>query len=98
MLSHIFLERKQTFFCKVMKADQTDPVRTITFVGGGARPREHYPRRVGRPKHKWAIQESERIWEKIQATRQPKVPYDIESQEQGNEILDYARAHKKARK
>ena len=81
-----------------MKADQTDPVRTITFVGGGARPREHYPRRVGRPKHKWAIEESRRIWERIQATRQPKVPYDIESQEQGIEILEYARTHKKARK
>ena len=81
-----------------MKANENDPVRTITFVGGGARPREHYPRRTGRPKHKWAIEESKRVWEAMQRTRQPKIPYDIQSQEQGNEILEFARAHKKARK
>ena len=84
LLSLIFLERKQTFFCKVMTADETDPIRTITFVGGGARPREHHPRRVGRPKHKWVVDESRRVWETIQSARPPQVPYDIKSPAQGH--------------
>ena len=89
-LSEIYLERKQKFFCKVATAGNTDPIRTITFQNQWAMPREHLPRRTGRPKHKWANEECKRLWQKAQEGKHPRIPYDPHSAEQGVEIMGLA--------
>ena len=61
-LSRMYLERKQKFFCKVTMAEPLDPVRTVTFEPGAIACITHHPRRMGRPKRKWAQVEHHKIW------------------------------------
>ena len=72
-------------------AEENDPIRTITFRSQWATPREHLPRRTGRPKHKWANEEGKRLWQQSQEGRQPQIPYDARSEEQGKEIVKLAK-------
>ena len=44
-------------------AEDGDPIRDVTFRPGTLQVRVHHPRRVGRPKLKWAPVETERMWE-----------------------------------
>ena len=89
------MERKQQFFCKVITAAATDPVRTITFRDEWARPRELLPRRVGRPKHRWALKENQRMWARIQEGSYQRVAYNPNSVEQGQGIVELATRIKK---
>ena len=64
-LSEQYLRRKMVHFCRRVVYEPDNPVRTVTFQGDGIEPRIHHPRRIGRPKKKWANTELEKIWEKI---------------------------------
>ena len=64
LLSSIYLDRKHAFFTKIVLAESNEPTRRITFVDELAQRRTHVPRRVGRPKAKWANMGCKRIWEK----------------------------------
>ena len=59
-LSQIYLTRKQKFFCYVANADENDPIREVTFEDR-LKLIQHRPRRVGRPKSKWAETEMIRL-------------------------------------
>ena len=90
-LSHIYLDRKQRFFCQVATAHQNDPIRSITFQGNTTQPRVHHPRRIGRPKIKWAHTEAKKQWNSIPGSTMPRVKYNPRSEEQATTILDRAR-------
>ena len=96
-LSQIYLERKQQFFMKVVRAEAKDPTRAIVFLGGSMKTRTHLPRRVGRPKAKWAREEAKKIWETLQKGRIPAVFYDESSLAQGEAIRDFANQYKRKR-
>ena len=90
MLSQIYLERKQKFYCQVALADDNDPIRTVTFQGNTTMPIQHYPRRWGRPKVKWAHTEAKRLWAASQTGSGPKIPYNPRSEEQGRKVKQLA--------
>ena len=97
-LSELFLERKQKFFKQVVVAEEGNPIRDITFVGNSMKPHTHFPRRVGRPRANWARKEGARIWDKSQKGQRPPIPYDENSEMQGEEIRRLAKEENKKRK
>ena len=97
-LSKIYLERKQLFYCKVATAHEEDPIKTITFQQNTLTPRIHVPRRVGRPKTKWASSEGRRLWNRMQEAQEVQVAYNEKSMEQGQQLRQYAEELIKQRK
>ena len=89
MLSQVYTERKQLFLDKVAMADESDPIRRITFQDNSMEPIIHRPRRVGRPKAKWATEECKIIWDKIQQHNDIRVQYDENSIEAGQNIREW---------
>ena len=90
MLIQVYLQRKQLCLDKEVMANGKDPIRSITFTDKGVLPRLHLPRRVGRPKAKWANEECKRLWQKAQEGKRQRIPYDPHSEEQGVEIMGLA--------
>ena len=89
MLSQVYTERKQLFLDKVAMADESDPIRRITFQDNSMEPIIHRPRRVGRPKAKLANEECKIIWDKIQQHNDTRVQYDENSIEAGQNIREW---------
>jgi len=89
-LSEIFLERKQRFFCKVLSADTSDPIRQMAFKDNTTTVWDYYPKRVGRPKKKWATSELHRLWNRLQFNNPHKVPFDPNSQVHKAALQEYA--------
>ena len=79
----------------MITSETADPIRNIAFRDEWARPRELLPRRVGRPKHKWANEENKRLWARIQEGRNPRVAYNPNSVEQRKAIVELATRIKK---
>ena len=90
-LSETYLHRKDKFFCKVLTEEDCNPIRETTLLAGRAKPRIYFPRRVGRPKIKWAPSELKRIWEKARQPNQKLVIYNPSSQEQELQIEEWAK-------
>ena len=89
-LSQIYLLRKQQFSCRVATAEDDDPIRTVTCQDNTTRPRIFEPRRIGRPKVRWAHTEAKKLWEKAQEGTYPAEKYNPRSIEQGNLIRGLA--------
>ena len=66
-------------------------MRTVTFQGEGMEPRTHHPRRIGRPKEKFASTELDRIWGKIQTDNGYGDDYDDENHLHWDMVITRAR-------
>jgi hypothetical protein len=64
-LSELYLRRKHKFFAKILLAAPDDPTHFITFSPGTLRPRDHNPKRPGRPKQKWVDSCLEHFWQQL---------------------------------
>ena len=61
-----YLHQKQTdILGHVIRAEATDPMRTVSLQPGSNIPRTHENRRVGRPRHHLLISTYERIWKDL---------------------------------
>ena len=80
-----------------MTTDVDNPIRAITFADG-MKPRLHLPRRVGRPKAKWANAELERMWNRIRKEKGLDEEYDPSSETQESAILQRAQHWKQWKK
>ena len=85
-LSNIYLARKQQLYCQVATAPIDDPIRRVSFEGPTTKPMTHHPRRIGRPKVKWAHTEAKEIWDSTQTTALPAIQYNPRSEEQARTI------------
>jgi hypothetical protein len=54
LLSEAYSIRKTKFFAQILLAPPTCPLRDITFEPHTMAPRDHHPKRIGRPKQRWA--------------------------------------------
>ena len=92
-LSQVFLNRKMQFFCQVICREDRDPIRYISFMPGTILQRLRLPRRVGRPKSKWAQTEVERVWDKLHESSADTPPLDLRNEVHMNRIIDFAKLH-----
>ena len=84
-LSNIYLARKQQFYCQVATASIDDPIKRVSFEPT-TKPMTHHPRRIGRPRVKWAHTEAKKIWDSTQTAALPAIPYNPRSEEQARTI------------
>ena len=81
-------------------SESSDPLREITFPRNSLIAREHHPRRIGRPKARWADTERKNLWERIQNIAVTVDEYDDKVALLREQILELARhryTKKKAR-
>ena len=61
-----YLHQQQTnVLGHILRADPTDPMRTVSLQEGTNMPRTHENRRVGRPRHHLLIHTYERVWKAL---------------------------------
>ena len=89
-LSEIHLKRKQAFFCKVLTAANNDAVKKITFQSGTLQVNQYMPRRVGRPKQRWAQTELARIWALVKMAQPHLMDFDSSDAAQQQVIVAHA--------
>jgi hypothetical protein len=91
-LKERYTEAKLKFFLKVVTAPPTDPIHSITFDPCSLTSRTHHPRRVGRPKQKWATESAKEIWYRHHKAHHtlPEPPFDPTCRIQQEIVKGYA--------
>ena len=62
LLSTQYKKRRQSFFWNIISGRAPPETKQVTLMGNTATPLQHYPRRQGRPKRKWANQCTQELW------------------------------------
>ena len=65
-------------------------MKEITFGSDSLRAREHLPRRIGRPKTKWANTERDKLWGKFFEQSEDKPEYNDSLPEHRDRIREMA--------
>jgi hypothetical protein len=92
-LSQIYLIRKARFFLQIAQTSPTNPLHSITFEPGSLAPRVHFPKRVGRPKAKWAHSVLTSEWYRVHQYRGtlPEPPFDAHDEDHKETLFTHLR-------
>ena len=84
-------QRKLKLLGHIIRADQTDPIRQVTFENESVRPRFKGYRRVGKPRLNWTKNNIQKVWKIIEPTADANNKYDFDNILHQNKILQTAK-------
>ena len=74
----------------IIRADQNDPIRQVTFENDSVRPRYKGYRRVGKPSINWTTNNIQKAWKIIYPTEENNHKYDFDNIEHQNKLMKTA--------